>query len=121
MRKKIKDLDDYDVIPFEDSLRNDIWDGIETGNEELLRTAILDAMNLFLSGKTDQESLESIAVQYLTAQIHLEMKKDFVFKDKKLAYVFQKVSALTEISEKRAIEVVKRFILYLKGKDYEKI
>ena len=115
-------IGDYNNIVFE------INKAITNRNEKLVRELTISAMRLFLEDKLLSEDLYSIGISPVTVGIEEEWKGDFEFKDKKLEYVLEELSAFKVLGEirddkegEREKEKVKRFILYLKGKDYEKI
>lgn len=54
---------------------------------------------------------------YLLVPIQLGWKEDFDFKDRKLHYVLQELSAIEEKTDSRAKEVVRNCKLYLEEKD----
>lgn len=89
-------------------------------NEKLLRELTILALKLFLEGKLLSEELSSIGTSPITVGIEEGWKEDFKFEDKKLKYVLEELSPLEEEQDKVAKEKIKRFILYLEGKDYEK-
>ena len=106
---------------------DEVCDAIVNRDEKLLRKLTLMAMNLFLEGKLFTEELSCIGISPVTVGIEEKWKEDFQFKDRKLKYVLEELSAfkvLGEIRDDKEDEKekvkVKRFILYLEGKDYEK-
>ncbi len=101
-------------------LESSMENAIETKNEALMRKLIIEAMNLFLENKIRKEDLDRLAELYMVAPIRLGWNDNYQFKDSKLKYVFEELSAIEAVDDDRAKENVKRFILYLEGKDYER-
>ena len=99
---------------------DEVCDAIVNRDEKLLRKLTLMAMNLFLEGKLFTEELSCIGISPVTVGIEEKWEEDFQFKDRKLKYVLEELSPLEEEQDEIAKEKVKRFILYLEGKDYEK-
>ena len=112
----------------EDNSLEEVRNAISKRDEKLLRELTSIAMKLFLEGKLTAENLYSIGISPVTVGIEEGWKEDFQFKDKKLKYVLEELSAFKVLGEirddkedEREKEKVKRFILYLEGKDYEKV
>ena len=78
-------------------------------------------MAFYLEDKLTKEELDVLATMYLTIPIELKWEDEFKFKDNKLHYVMEELSAIEVVEDKRARENVKRFILYLQDKEYEKL
>jgi len=102
---------------------NDVmYHAIEEKNETLMREVVLKAITFFLENtEYDQEDLYTLAISYVSVPIELKWKNDFNFKDRKLRYVLEELTAIEEKDSKRAKEIVRRCKLYLEDKDYENI
>jgi|GEM_PF-6620175 len=100
-----------------------MWEAVKKKDEKRMKELIILAMKTFLKDSKNytKELLDGTASLYLTVPIHLKWKDEFKFTDTKLRYVLEELSAIEVVPDKRAKENVKRFILYLEGKDYEKI
>jgi len=109
------------MISITDTLGTDIDNAIEAKDEVLLKKLILKAMALFLEDEIDKSDLYGLAALYMTTPIRLGWSNNFQFKDEKLGYVYEALTEIEELTDKRAKENVKRFLLYLEGKDYENI
>ncbi len=95
-----------------------MYDAIERKDEVLIKEILLKAMTFFLEDEDQfsKEDLDHTASLYLLGPIHLGWEEEFDFKDRKLHYVLQELSAIEEKSDSRAREVVKNCKLYLEGK-----
>ena len=109
------EIDDSNVV------REIHWRAVAKKNEKLLREWTILAMKWFLEDKVAAEELESIGTSLITVGIEEEWKEELKLKDRKLDYVLSELSIIEKESDEKAKEKIKRFILYLEGKDYEKI
>lgn len=105
----------------EENVGTAIWDAVAKKDEKKLKESIIVAMKLFLRDKLSKDDLDTYASDYMTVPIHEKEVENIDFEDTKLRYVLEELSAIEIVPDKRAKENVKRFILYLEGKDYEKI
>jgi len=104
----------------ENTVERLMWEAVEKKDERRIKEVILKAMEVFLENPDFiKENLETVAISYLTVPIELH-QAELKIKDRKLHYVLQELSAVSVVPDKRAKENVRCFILYLKGKDYEK-
>jgi len=104
------------------NIRGLMWDAVKEKNEALIKEIIIEAMEIFLKNKDfSKEDLDDVASTYIVVPIHEPDVEDIEFKDAKLRYVLEELSAIETISDLRTHDLVKRFILFLEGKNYEKI
>ena len=92
-------------------------------DEPLIKELIIRGMQIFLENPENytKECLDILGSMYLHIPIHEKWTNEFKFKDSKLRYVLEELSAIETVSDERAKEIVKRFVLYLQDKEYEKI
>lgn len=121
MEMEINDLNSEEVYALEQKLKDEAWHAVEQKDEKKLKEAIVRAMKLFLADKSDAAFLESLALTYMTAPIHLGWKDKLSFGDKKLDYVCEELSNTTVKDPSKTKDIVKRCLLYLEGKEYENI
>jgi hypothetical protein len=105
-----------------EELSNLMEEAIIVADEGKIKNLIIEAMEAFIKGnEITQEDLSSLGIMYVTIPIHNKKVDEIKFQDKKLKYVLEELSAIEEENGLRAAKLVKRFILYLQGKDYDKI
>lgn len=99
----------------EDTLDQQMRDAVEARDENRMKRLLVKAMRLFLKTKGyTKDNLDATASIYLTLPIGLGWKTGFRFRNARLRYVFEELSAIEEEEESRARENVKRFLSYLK-------
>ena len=105
----------------EDSINNLMKQAILKKDEHLMRKIIIEGMQAFLEDSQEytKEWLDNLGSMYLHIPIQEKWPDEFKFKDKKLKYVLEELSAIEVVSDDRAKENTKRFILYLQDKEYE--
>jgi hypothetical protein len=103
----------------ETSVFEKMTSAIREKDEKLMESIAIQCMELFLLGKMSKEDLDDLGALYLTVPIHEPHLGEFIFQNTKLRYVLEELSAIEVLTDKRASTVVKKYIAYLKGEDYE--
>jgi hypothetical protein len=92
-----------------------IKDAIYHHDENTLTEEILILMEAYMQDKVKLVALDTIAEQYISIPIYWDEKEDFKFKDKKLEFVFRKLSSIEQYTDSDAKKIVTELINKLKN------